>query len=66
MNTLKFEITLDEANIILASLGKQPFEAVASLVKKMQEQAQPQVAEMQKAAQEKAELEQASSAGLTD
>lgn len=66
MNTLKFEITLDEANIILASLGKQPFEAVAGLVQKMQEQAGPQVAEMQKAAQEKAELEQASSAGLTD
>lgn len=59
--TLKFELTLDEANVVLASLGKQPFDAVAQLIQKIQQQAQPQLpaleAAMKAAAAEKAAAE---------
>lgn len=41
---LKFELTLDEANLVLAALGKAPFEQVAGLITKMRDQAQPQLA----------------------
>ena len=44
---LKFELTLDEANLVLAALGKAPFEQVAGLITKMREQAQPQLADLQ-------------------
>ena len=40
---LKFELTLDEANLILAALAKAPFEQVAGLIGKLREQAQPQL-----------------------
>lgn len=40
---LKFELTLDEANMVLSALGKAPFEAVAGLINKLQQQAQPQL-----------------------
>ena len=40
---LKFELTLDEANMVLSALGKAPFEAVAGLITKLQQQAQPQL-----------------------
>jgi len=52
---LKFELTLDEANTILGSLGKQPFDIVASLITKIQEQAQPQLPALE--AKMKAEAE---------
>lgn len=42
-----FELTLDEANLILAALGKAPFEQVAGLIGKMKEQAQPQLERVQ-------------------
>jgi hypothetical protein len=48
---LKFELTLDEANLVLAALGKAPFETVAGLITKMREQAQPQLAELEQAQQ---------------
>jgi len=41
--TIKFEFTLDEANAILASLGKHPFEQIAALINKIQAQAMPQL-----------------------
>lgn len=47
---LKFELTLDEANMILAALGKAPFEAVAGLITKLQQQAQPQLPALEAAA----------------
>lgn len=46
---LKFELTLDEANVILASLGKQPFDVVSSVIAKIQQQAQPQLPALQAA-----------------
>jgi hypothetical protein len=44
-----FELTLDEANLILAALGKAPFEQVAGLIGKLREQAQPQLASVEAA-----------------
>jgi len=46
---LKFELTFDEANLILGALGKAPFEQVAGLIGKMREQAQPQLVEQDQA-----------------
>jgi hypothetical protein len=51
---MKFEFTLDEINIIMASLGKAPYESVFQVIDKIKEQAQPQLAEAQ-AAQKKTE-----------
>ena len=42
-----FELTLDEANMVLAALGKAPFEQVAGLIGKLKEQAQPQLERVQ-------------------
>jgi hypothetical protein len=39
--TLKF--SLEQVNIILAALGKQPFETVAPLIDSIRGQAQPQL-----------------------
>lgn len=40
---LKFELTLEETNTILSSLVKQPYDSVANLINKIQQQAQPQL-----------------------
>jgi hypothetical protein len=44
---LKLELNLDEVNIILAGLGKLPFESVFRLVKNLEEQLGPQLKEQQ-------------------
>ena len=41
--TIKLELTIDEVNAILASLGKHPFEAIFQLVNKIQQQGSEQV-----------------------
>ena len=41
--TLKFEVTMEEGNLLIAALAKQPFEAVAGLISKLQQQAQGQL-----------------------
>jgi hypothetical protein len=59
---LKFELNLDEANLVLAALAKAPFEQVAGLIGKFREQAQPQLPALeaaQKAAQEAAQTSMA-------
>lgn len=59
---LKFELNLDEANLVLAALAKAPFEQVAGLIGKLREQAQPQLPALeaaQKAAQEAAQTSMA-------
>lgn len=43
MTTLKFEVSIEEGNFIIAALAKQPFEAVAGLIQKLQQQAMPQL-----------------------
>jgi hypothetical protein len=40
---IKLELTVEEVNIILASLGKHPFESVFNVIKKIQDQAVPQL-----------------------
>lgn len=41
--TLKFEVSMEEANLLIAALAKQPFETVAGLIQKLQGQAQSQM-----------------------
>ena len=43
MNTLKFEVSRAAANLLIAALAKQPFETVAGLYQKVQQQAQGQM-----------------------
>ena len=61
---LKFELTLDEANMVLSALGKAPFEAVAGLINKLQQQAQPQLPALEAAT--KAAAEAADPSVVTD
>ena len=54
-----FELTLDEANLILAALGKQPYDAVAGLIMKIKQQAEPQIPRVQKELEEVAARQKA-------
>ncbi len=54
---IKLDLSIAETNGVLGALAKQPFEAVASLINKIQAQGAPQVAEVQ--AEEKAAAEEA-------
>lgn len=56
---LKFELTLNEANLVLGSLGMQPFDNVAALINKLQQQAQPQLPALEAAAAAEAAAAQA-------
>jgi len=51
---IKLELSIDEVNMILRTLGKHPFEEVVALVQKIKEQGDPQVDEIVKAEQAKA------------
>lgn len=50
VNEIKLELTIDETNLILRTLGKHPFEEVVALINKIKEQGEPQVAAQQAAA----------------
>ena len=41
---IKIELTVDECNMILRTLGKHPFEDVVALINKIKQQGEPQVA----------------------
>ena len=43
---MKFEFTLDEVNVIMAALGRAPYEQVFQLVENIRKQAAPQLPEM--------------------
>lgn len=45
---IKLELTIEEVNTILRSLGKHPFDEIANLIVKIKQQGEPQVAELQK------------------
>lgn len=45
----ELNLTLDELNLILASLAKLPFETVTGLIQKVREQAEPQLVAQQQA-----------------
>lgn len=40
---LNISLTVDQVNVVLASLAKQPFEAVADLIVSVRQQAQEQL-----------------------
>lgn len=40
---IKFELTIEEANLVLASLAKMPFEQVFNVIGKLRQQAEEQV-----------------------
>jgi Ca2+-binding EF-hand superfamily protein len=46
MDQIKLELTIDEVNTILRSLGQHPFEQIANLINKIKAQGEPQVAEL--------------------
>jgi len=48
---IKLELTIDEVNVILRTLGKHPFEEVVALINKIKQQGEPQVAAMEAEAQ---------------
>lgn len=49
---ITLELTIDEVNVILRSLGQHPFAEIASLIGKIKQQGEPQVAELVKQAEE--------------
>lgn len=40
---IKFEFTLEQTNLIMASLGRMPYESVAQMIAEIQKQAQSQL-----------------------
>jgi len=54
MQEIKLELTIDEVNTILRSLGQHPFEQIAALIGKIREQGEPQVRAIEEAAQAEA------------
>jgi hypothetical protein len=49
---LKFELSVEETNLILTSLGKMSYEQVAALINKIQAQAVPQLPREERAEKE--------------
>ena len=43
MQTIKLELTVDQLNLIIGCLGKQPFEVVFQVVDEIQKQARTQL-----------------------
>jgi len=54
---IKLELSVNEVNVILRSLGKHPFEEIAALIQRIKAQGESQLAEIQ--AQQPAEETQA-------
>jgi hypothetical protein len=52
---IKLELSIDECNMILRVLGKHPFEEVVSVINKIKQQGEPQVAAMEAVKQTEAE-----------
>ena len=40
---IKIELSIEEINVVLAALGRMPYEAVAGLIPKIQQQGQEQL-----------------------
>jgi len=45
--TIKFELTIDQTNIIFDSLSKMPYQTVVGLIAELQKQAQAQIQPVQ-------------------
>ena len=52
---ITIELTLNEINMILASLGKHPFDEISQLIGKIRSQGEEQISALQAAAEEAAE-----------
>jgi hypothetical protein len=52
MQNIKLNLTLDEINIVLESLGQMPYVRVYQLITKIQQQTAPQLQEAQTGAEE--------------
>jgi len=46
---IKLDLEVNEVNLILRSLGKHPFDEIASLISKIKQQGEAQLAEQEKA-----------------
>jgi len=46
---IKLDLEVQEVNLILRSLGKHPFDEIASLISKIKQQGEAQLAEQEKA-----------------
>lgn len=49
VQVLKFEFTVEEANVILGSLGTQQYQQVAGVIEKIRAQAAPQLKQVEPA-----------------
>ena len=49
--TINLELSVNEVNVILRSLGKHPFEEIAALINKIRAQGEAQIKEIVQAAQ---------------
>lgn len=56
---IKLELTVDECNTILRTLGKHPFEEVVALIGKIKQQGEPQVVALEAEAAKNAPAEPA-------
>ena len=56
---IKLELSIQEVNTILRTLGKHPFDEVVQLINKIKSQGEPQAAELIKQEAESAEAETA-------
>lgn len=54
---IKLDLTVDECNTILRTLGKHPFEEVVALIGKIKQQGEPQVAALEAEAAAAAQAE---------
>lgn len=52
---LKFELTVAETNVILASLGKHPFDEINNLILKIKNQGESQLKELNTVEEERNE-----------
>ena len=53
---IKLELTVEEVNVVLRTLGKHPFEEVVALINNIKQQGDPQAEALAKAAEAAAEL----------
>ena len=54
---IKLELSIDDCNMILRVLGKHPFEEVVTIINKIKQQGEPQVAAMEAEAAKNAPAE---------
>jgi hypothetical protein len=55
--TIQLELSVNEINVVLRSLGKHPFEEIAQLIAKIKDQGEAQLKELQATQQAEAPAE---------